>query len=117
MGRAWRLPLEVPKEGDVHNKNAATAKPGGVEFHTRQRHQMPSAMAVSGNEAEASGGHGAGLTGHGLGKALTLESGRQVHFAAGEKAGKQLHHHLHLVAQTGRLRLMEWGSSFWLAVI
>ena len=32
-------------------------------------------------------------------------------FAAGEKAGKKLHEHLHSVAQTGRLRLMEWGSS------
>ena len=67
---------------------------------------------VSGNEAEAGGIHGAGLAGHGVGKTLTLESGRQVHFAAGEEAGKKLHHYLHSFAQTGRLRLMEWGSSF-----
>ena len=40
-----------------------------------------------------------------LAKALTLESGRQVHFAAGKEAGKKLHDHLHSVAQTGRLRL------------
>ncbi|TIX04045.1 MAG: hypothetical protein E5V46_31840, partial [Mesorhizobium sp.] len=36
----------------------------------------------------------------------------QVGFAAGEEAGKKLHNHLHSVAQTGRLRVMEWGSSF-----
>jgi hypothetical protein len=67
---------------------------------------------VSGDEAEAGGIHGAGLAGHGVGKTLTLESGGQVHFAAGKEAGKKLHHHLLSVAQTGRLRLMEWGSSF-----
>ncbi|MDX8492861.1 hypothetical protein RFN29_14880 [Mesorhizobium sp. VK22B] len=99
------------------NENAASARPGGVEFLQRDGSKYRQKAAVSGNEAEASGGHGAGLAGHGLGKTLTLESGRQVHFAAGEQAGKELHHHLHLVAQTGRLRLMEWGSSFWLAVI
>jgi hypothetical protein len=69
-------------------------------------------VVISGDEAEAHRIHGAGLAGHGVGKALALESGRQVHFAAGEKAGKKLHHHLLSVAQTGRLRLMEWGSSF-----
>src|SRR3569623_115438 len=67
---------------------------------------------ASGDEAETGSIHGAGLAGHGLGETRTLESGRQVHFAAGEQAGKKLHHHLHSVAQTGRLRLMEWGSSF-----
>ncbi|WP_181175781.1 hypothetical protein [Mesorhizobium sp. B2-3-4] len=66
----------------------------------------------SGDEAEARGSHGAGLARHGLGKALTLESRGQVHLAAGEEAGKKLHGHLQSVAQTGRLRLMEWGSSF-----
>jgi hypothetical protein len=69
-------------------------------------------LVRSGDETEACGGHGAGLAGHGVGKALALERGRQVHFATGEKAGKKLHCHLHSVAQTGRLRLMEWGSSF-----
>ncbi|WP_287113961.1 hypothetical protein [Mesorhizobium sp.] len=68
-------------------------------------------LVRSGDEAEACGGHGAGLAGHGVGKALALERGRQVHFSARKKAGKKLHHHLHSVAQTGRLRLMEWGSS------
>ena len=67
---------------------------------------------ISGDEAEAGGVHGAGLARHGVGKTLTLESGGQVHFAAGEEAGKKLHDHLQSVAQTGRLRLMEWGSSF-----
>jgi hypothetical protein len=66
----------------------------------------------SGDEAEARRSHRAGLAGHGVGEALTLESCGQVHFAAGEEAGKKLHDHLHSVAQTGRLRLMEWGSSF-----
>ena len=73
---------------------------------------LPSQAVVSGDEAEARCIHGAGLAGHGVGKALALKSGRQVHFAAGKEAGKKLHHHLLSVAQTGRLRLMEWGSSF-----
>jgi hypothetical protein len=68
-------------------------------------------LGRSGDEAEARSGHGAGLAGHGFGKALALERGRQVHFTAKKKAGKKLHHHLHSVAQTGRLRVMEWGSS------
>ncbi|WP_189341530.1 hypothetical protein [Mesorhizobium sp. M2A.F.Ca.ET.042.01.1.1] len=87
------------------NENAASASRAASNSADR-------CWIVSGNKAETSSGHGAGLAGHGLGEALTLQSGRQVHFAAGEKAGKELHHHLHLVAQTGRLRLMEWGSSF-----
>ncbi|WP_181166752.1 hypothetical protein [Mesorhizobium sp. B2-5-4] len=69
-------------------------------------------MEVSGDEAETRRSHGPGLARHGVGEALTLESGGQVHFAAGEEAGKKLHDHLQSVAQTGRLRLMEWGSSF-----
>ncbi|WP_292500239.1 hypothetical protein [Mesorhizobium sp.] len=69
-------------------------------------------LVRSGDETKTRGGHGAGLAGHGVGKALALERGRQVHFTASEKAGKKLHVHLHSVAQTGRLRLMEWGSSF-----
>ncbi|WP_181183013.1 hypothetical protein [Mesorhizobium sp. B3-2-1] len=69
-------------------------------------------LRSSGDEAETRGSHGAGLARHGLGKALTLESRGQVHFAACEEAGKKLHDHLQSVAQTGRLRLMEWGSSF-----
>ncbi|CDX51892.1 hypothetical protein MPL1032_140141 [Mesorhizobium plurifarium] len=47
---------------------------------------------VSCDKAETGSGHGAGLARHGLGEALTLQSGRQVHFAAGEQAGKELHH-------------------------
>lgn len=73
---------------------------------------LPPRFAVSGDKAEARGSHGAGLARHGVGQALALERGRQVHFAAGKEAGKKLHDHLHSVAQTGRLRLMEWGSSF-----
>ncbi|CDX12624.1 hypothetical protein MPLB_1210005 [Mesorhizobium sp. ORS 3324] len=117
MARARRLPPQIPNQGAVKTKTPPRRSRGGVEFHSRRRHQLPSATAVSGNEAEASSGHGASLAWHGLGKTLTLEGGRQIHFAAGEKAGKQLHCHLHQVAQTGRLRLMEWGSSFLLAVI
>ena len=41
----------------------------------------------SGDEAEARGGHGAGLARHGVGKALALERGRQAHFTASKKAG------------------------------
>ena len=72
----------------------------------------PHSFLISGDETEARGSHGAGLAGHGVGKALALKRGRQVHFAAGEEACKKLHDHLQSVAQTGRLRLMEWGSSF-----
>lgn len=67
---------------------------------------------MSGYEAEASSGNCAGLARHGLRKTLTLQSGRQVHLAAGEQASEKLHCNLHSVAKTGRLRLMEWGSSF-----
>ncbi|WP_168247759.1 MULTISPECIES: hypothetical protein [unclassified Mesorhizobium] len=62
---------------------------------------MPLEKAASGNETEAGGSHGAGLAGHGLGEALTLEGGRQVHFAAREQAGKELHCHLHLGCSDG----------------
>ncbi|CCV14517.1 hypothetical protein [Mesorhizobium sp. STM 4661] len=95
------------------NENAASAKPkrrwNQLRSDGRERRL---GVAISGDEAEARGSHGAGLAGHGIGKALALERGRQVHFTASEKAGKKLHDHLHSVAQTGRLRLMEWGSSF-----
>jgi hypothetical protein len=63
----------------------------------------------SGHEAETGGGDRAGLAGHGAGKALALESGGQVGFAAGEEAAEELHVYLHSVARTGRLRVMEWG--------
>ncbi|CDX59108.1 hypothetical protein MPL3365_30468 [Mesorhizobium plurifarium] len=78
-------------------------KPGGVEFNVR---------IVSGDKAETGGGHGAGLARHGLSEALTLQSGRQVHFAAGEQAGKELHHPSPLFAQTGRLRLRSGAARF-----
>jgi len=67
---------------------------------------------ISGYEAKASSGNCASLAGHGLRKTLTLQSGRQVHLTAGEQASEKLHCNLHSVAKTGRLRLMEWGSSF-----
>ena len=78
----------------------------------KQRQGSAALEKSSGDEAEARRSHRAGLAGHGVGEALTLESGGQVHFAAGKEAGKKLHDHLHSVAQTGRLRFMEWGSSF-----
>jgi hypothetical protein len=93
------------------NKNAALAG-AGRRYSLKQRQGGAAWEKSSGDEAEARRSHGASLAGHGVGKALTLESGRQVHFAAGEEAGKKLHDHLQSVAQTGRLRLMEWGSSF-----
>ena len=86
-------------------------EPGGVTV-LKQRQGDAAWEKSSGDEAEARRSHRAGLAGQGVGEALTLESGGQVHFAAGEEAGKKLHDHLHSVAQTGRLRLMEWGSSF-----
>ncbi len=58
---------------------------------------LPSQAVISGDEAEARRIHGAGLAGHGVGEALTLESGGQVHFAAGKEACKKLHDHLHLL--------------------
>jgi hypothetical protein len=97
----------------AHNDNAASANRSGAVINFEAAAGSAACeLAGSGDEAEARGGHGAGLAGHGVGKALALESGRQVHLAAGKEAGKKLHHHLHLVAQTGRLRFMEWGSSF-----
>ncbi len=42
----------------------------------------------SGDKAQARGCHGGGLARHRLGEALTLESGGQVHLAAGEEAGQ-----------------------------
>lgn len=66
---------------------------------------------MSGDETEAGSGHRAGLAGHGPSEALALERGRQVHFTTRKKAAKKLHRILHSVARTGRLRVMEWGSS------
>ena len=86
-------------------------EPGGVAV-LKQRQGNAACKKSSGDEAEARRSHRAGLAGQGVGKAVTLESGGQVHFAAGEEAGKKLHDDLHSVSQTGRLRLMEWGSSF-----
>lgn len=83
-----------------------------MQSRTENRYTLFLELLLSGDEAEARRSHGAGLARHGLGEALTLESRGQVHFAAGEEAGKKLHDHLQSVAQTGRLRLMEWGSSF-----
>ncbi|WP_167391499.1 hypothetical protein [Mesorhizobium temperatum] len=93
-------------------KRAASANRSGAVINFEAAAGSAACELVrSGDEAEAGGGHGAGLARHGVGKALALERGRQVHFTAGKKAGKKLHDHLHSVAQTGRLRLMEWGSS------
>jgi hypothetical protein len=66
----------------------------------------------SGNEAETSRRHRAGLAGHGVGKALTLKSGGEVHFAAGEEAGKKLHDSSPFGCSDGSPSLKEWGSSF-----
>ncbi|WP_167514619.1 hypothetical protein [Mesorhizobium intechi] len=94
-----------------HNKTPPWSEPGGVTVLKQQR-QGGAAWKWSSDKTEARRSHRPGLAGHGFGKALALESGGQVHFAAGKEAGKKLHHHLLSVAQTGRLRLMEWGSSF-----
>jgi hypothetical protein len=115
MGRKWAMRATVGRlctddKWQYPNENAASASRAAFNSAYQRR-------IVSGNKAETGSSHGAGLAGHGLGEALTLQGGRQVHFAAGEQAGKELHHHLHLVAQTGRLRLMEWGSSFLLVLI
>ncbi|CCV07563.1 hypothetical protein MESS2_600019 [Mesorhizobium metallidurans STM 2683] len=97
----------------VHNENAASVGPKRRGDQIRSSSTSAAYELVkSGDEAEARRIHGTGLAGHGVGKALALERGGQVHFTAGEEAGKKLHCHLHSVAQTGRLRLMEWGSSF-----
>ncbi|MEW6633769.1 MAG: hypothetical protein AB1440_23095 [Pseudomonadota bacterium] len=77
---------------------------------TGRRRIQFGAPVISGDKAKAGGGHGAGLAGHGLGKALTLQSGGQVHFAAGEKAGKQLHRHLHLGCSDGSPSLYGVGQ-------
>ncbi|WP_198032679.1 hypothetical protein [Mesorhizobium sp. WSM2561] len=94
-------------------KHAASANRSGavINFEAAAAASAACELGRSGDEAEACGGHGAGLARHGVGKALALERGRQAHFTASKKAGKKLHHHLHSVAQTGRLRVMEWGSS------
>jgi hypothetical protein len=105
--------LRTKQPSLAHNENAASANRSGavINFEVAAG-DAAREVSISGDEAEARGCHGAGLAGHGVGKALALESGGQVHFAAGEEACKKLHDHLHSVAQTGRLRLMEWGSSF-----
>ncbi|MER9299138.1 hypothetical protein NKI38_21965 [Mesorhizobium sp. M0621] len=66
-----------------------------LQFQSSGRDALP--LKSSGDEAEARRIHGAGLAGHGVGETLTLESGGQVHFAAGEEACKKLHNHLHLL--------------------
>jgi hypothetical protein len=111
MSGKWHELFKARAKCAKTNKNAALAG-------ARRRCSFKAAAGWrclekwSGDETEARRSHGAGLAGHGVGKALTLESGGQVHFAAGEEACKKLHHYLHSVARTGRLRLMEWGSSF-----
>ncbi|MCF6112857.1 hypothetical protein [Mesorhizobium muleiense] len=93
-------------------RHAASANRSGVVINFEAAAASAACeLGRSGDEAEARGGHGAGLARHCVGKALALERGRQAHFTASKKAGKKLHHHLHTVAQTGRLRVMEWGSS------
>jgi hypothetical protein len=98
-GARQKTPPRQDRSGALINYEAATGS-------------AACGLVRSGDEAKTRGGHGACLARHRVGKALALERGRQVHFTAGEKAGKKLHDHLHSVAQTGRLRLMEWGSSF-----
>lgn len=79
-----------------------------------QRWRLPSVCWIRWlrHEAKASRGDGSSLARHAAGELLALQSGGQVHLAAGEKAGEKLHHNLQSVAKTGRLRFMEWGSSF-----
>ncbi|CDX26054.1 hypothetical protein MPL3356_60216 [Mesorhizobium plurifarium] len=108
MGNSCNCKLSpAPSQVDAHTKTPP-GKPGGVEFSNR---------IVLGDKAETSGGHGAGLARHGLGEALTLQSGRQVHFAAGEQAGKELHHPSPFGCSDGSPSLKEWGSSFLLRPI
>ncbi|CAH2408727.1 hypothetical protein MES5069_70345 [Mesorhizobium escarrei] len=77
-------------------KHAASADRSGVVINFEAAAASAACeLGRSGDEAEARGGHGAGLARHGVGKALALERGRQVHFTASKKAGKKLHHHLH----------------------
>ena len=106
------LPVMFPNDRVVTDGFASSKPKRRHNQPQRSGTCTPSKVVMSGDEAETRGSHGAGLAGHGVGKGLALESGSQVHFAAGEEAGKKLHDHLQSVAQTGRLRLMEWGSSF-----
>ena len=101
----------------MHNTTPLRQNRSGAVVNFEAAENAACELVRSGDEAEARGSHGAGLAGHGVGKALALKRGRQVHFTAGEEAGKKLHDHLHSVAQTGRLRFMEWGSSFAVADI
>jgi hypothetical protein len=98
-GDAGKAAVTVQGAGKVRktNKNAASAGAG-------RRYSLKAAAGrrclekCSGDEAEARRSHGAGLAGHCVGKALALKGGGQVHFAAGEEAGKKLHVKLHSVA-------------------
>jgi hypothetical protein len=76
---------------------------------------MPAFIAAesirSGYNSQAGGRDSTGLAWHGLCQALTFECGRQVRLTTGKEARKKLHVSLHKVAKTGRLRVMEWGSS------
>ncbi|WP_167335219.1 hypothetical protein [Mesorhizobium erdmanii] len=115
MGRKWAIAVRQCignlQNTRRQNKNAALAG-AGRRYSFKAAAGRRCLEKWSGDEAKARRSHRAGLAGHGVGKTLTLESGGQVHFAAGKEAGKKLHDHLQSVAQTGRLRLMEWGSSF-----
>ncbi|MCZ8545892.1 hypothetical protein OOJ09_17015 [Mesorhizobium qingshengii] len=97
------------------NKNAASAR-AGRRYSFKAAAGKRCLEKSSGDEAEAGRGHRAGLAGHGVGKALTLESGGQVHFAAGKEAGKKLHDHLHLLLR--RVAFALWsGAARLLALI
>jgi hypothetical protein len=107
MGRKWAIGVQrtlevaptVQGTGNIwpagRTKTPLWLEPGGVAV-LKQR-QGCAALKSSSDEAEARRIHGAGLAGHGVGKTLTLESGGQVHFAAGKEACKKLHNHLHLL--------------------
>ena len=108
MGRKWAIDVQralevaptVQGTGNVRPARKAKTppwlEPGGVTV-LKQRQGCAAPKKSSGDEAEARRIHGAGLAGHGVGEALTLESGGQVHFAAGKEACKKLHNHLHLL--------------------
>src|SRR3569832_1882816 len=85
MGRKWAMRATVGRlctDDKWQYPNEIAASASRAAFNSAYRRRI-----VSGNKAETGSSHGAGLAGHGLGEALTLQGGRQVHFAAGGRAG------------------------------
>src|SRR6185312_8274716 len=116
MGRRWAI-IRWLKPWNSHWHAVSAWEMKNTASAGSRRRIVPGASnalrgSVSGDETEAGSSHGTGLARHRPGKALALKRGRQVHFAAGKKTAKELHRNLHKAALTGRLRMMEWGSSF-----